>query len=150
MTALKVTPRVRQIVLERDLFSCARCGLYIGPFTPYSLHHRRPRGAGGSRRPETNLPANLLVLCGHATSPDGCHQYVERHREEAREAGYILTQQQTPAEVPVFTHRGWLLLDDEGAFTYCSRPEGSGNPGVTGAQPDEPASQAGRPAQGDA
>ena len=31
-----------------------------------------------------------------------------------------------------------------------SRPEGSGNPGVTGAQPDEPASQAGRPGAGDA
>jgi hypothetical protein len=31
-----------------------------------------------------------------------------------------------------------------------SRPEGSGNPGVTGAQPDEPASQAGRPVAGGA
>lgn len=37
----------------------------------------------------------------------------------------------------------WRYLD-------CSRPEGSGNPGVTGAQPDEPATQAGRPATGGA
>jgi len=29
-----------------------------------------------------------------------------------------------------------------------SRPEGTGNPGVTGALPDEPVSQAGRPASG--
>lgn len=36
------------------------------------------------------------------------------------------------------------------AYLDRSRPEGSGNPGVTGAQPDEPASQAGRPARGDA
>ena len=38
---------------------------------------------------------------------------------------------------------GFVTCDD------CSRPEGSGNPGVTGAQPDEPASQVGRPAHSD-
>lgn len=120
MSALKVTPRVRQIVLERDQHRCVRCGIYVA-FGAYSLHHRRPRGSGGSRRPSTNLPANLLTLCGHATSPDGCHHYVESHRELAREAGYLLTQQQHPDQEAVFTHRGWMLLDDEGGFVIVDR-----------------------------
>ena len=119
MSAPKVTPRVRQIVLERDLFSCARCGLYIGPFTPCSVHHRRPRGAGGSKRPSTNLPANLILLCG--TGVTGCHGWAESNRELAREAGYLLTQQQHPDQEAVFTHRGWMLLDDEGGFVIVDR-----------------------------
>lgn len=36
------------------------------------------------------------------------------------------------------------------AYLDRSRPEGPGNPGVTGAQPDEPVTQAGRPASGGA
>ena len=41
-----------------------------------------------------------------------------------------------------------FILDRADERTDRSRPEGSGTPGVTGAQPDEPASQVGRPAQG--
>lgn len=41
-----------------------------------------------------------------------------------------------------------LEVRDVDERTDRSRPEGSGNPGVTGAQPDEPASQAGRPVAG--
>lgn len=63
------TKATRALVWERDAGRCARCGL---PITrEWSLHHRVPRGAGGSRRPELNSPANLVLLCGSATSPKG-------------------------------------------------------------------------------
>lgn len=110
-----VSAKVRQVVLERDQFRCCRCGSYVGPFGDFSVHHRRPRGMGGSKRPETNLPANLLTLCGSGTT--GCHGHIEANRDEARAAGLILLQAQTPTAEPVRTHRGLLLLDDEGMFT---------------------------------
>lgn len=111
-----VTPRVRAIVLERDGYTCQRCAVYIGPFGTYSLQHRRPRGMGGSRRPETNLPGNLITLCGTATT--GCHEYVESHRHDAHLTGYLLPQSVAfPALEPVKTYRGWLLLSDDGSYT---------------------------------
>lgn len=109
-----VSPKVRQVVAERDLWTCVRCGRYVGPFGTYSLHHRRPRGAGGSRRADTNLPANLVTLCGHATSSDGCHYWAEKNRDDARSVGLLVRQGARPASVPVLTWRGLLLLDDSG------------------------------------
>lgn len=116
---MTLTKSVRETVLERDLHACVRCGLYITPFGEYSIHHRRPRGMGGSKRPSTNSPANLLTLCGTGTT--GCHGYIESHREQALEAGYLLTQQQHPDQEAVFTHRGWMLLDDDGGFVVIDR-----------------------------
>jgi hypothetical protein len=118
---VSVTPRTRQVVLERDAHACVRCGRYIA-FRSYSLHHRRPRGSGGSKRPETNLPANLVVLCGHATSPDGCHYWAESNRGDAMAVGLILGQHLDPAASPVLTHRGWLLLDNDGTYTSVEVP----------------------------
>ena len=115
-----VTLAVREIVLARDWFRCARCGRNVLN-GPYSLQHRRARGMGGSRREDTNQPANLITLCGHATSPDRCHLWAESHRDEARKAGFLLYQGQDPLEVPVETWRGVIYLDHEGSFRYADR-----------------------------
>lgn len=121
MTAAKVSPRTRQVVLERDLFRCVACGTYVGPFGDYSLHHRRPRGMGGSRRPETNLPGNLLVLCGSGTT--GCHGWTETHRDEALSMGLLVSQFVTdPDQVPVQTYCGWFVFDNEGGKTPVEVP----------------------------
>jgi hypothetical protein len=72
---------------------------------------------GGSKRLDTNQPANLVVLCGSATSPGGCHQHVESNRAEALSEGWLLFQTMHPDEQPVKTYRGWLLLDNEGSYT---------------------------------
>ena len=74
------------------------------------LHHRRPRGAGGSRDPRTGGAANGYALC----LP--CHDHIERNRSEARENGWLVRQGADPAAVPVFRHRRWVLLDDEGGI----------------------------------
>jgi hypothetical protein len=74
-------------------------------------HHRRPRRAGGTKRPETNLPSNLIRLClAH-------HEWVESNRTEALALGMLLHDSADPAEVPVRTPEGWVLLDNLGART---------------------------------
>lgn len=109
------TRTVREGCYARCLDRCERCErpLYGQPF---SLHHRRPRGMGGTVRPETNQPSNLLVLCGSATTPGSCHQFVENRRAEAYEEGLLVPQTQDPATVPVLLERGWVLLTDDFGF----------------------------------
>ena len=55
---------------------------------------------GGTRRPGTNSPANLLLLCGTGTS--GCHGRVETYRQAARQLGWLLQQDDDPSTVPVY------------------------------------------------
>ena len=75
------------------------------------IHHRRPRGMGGSRNPVTGSASNAAACC----TP--CHAWVESHRELAMDRGWIVRQGQAPAEVPVYRYRRWVLLDDEGGVT---------------------------------
>lgn len=112
---MSVSKRTRQTVLERDQHTCQRCGTYVGPFGVFSVHHRRPRGMGGSKRLDTDQPANLLTLCGTGTT--GCHGLVESHRDQALSEGYLLFQTMFPDEQPVKTYRGWVQLDNEGAWS---------------------------------
>lgn len=110
----RLTPKVRETVSERDQWRCTRCGEHV-QFRTVSIHHRRPAGSGGSRRPETHLPANLILLCGSGVT--GCHGWVESHRTESYELGLLVHQGIDPAGVSVQTYRGRLLLDNEGFFT---------------------------------
>lgn len=84
--------KTRRLVFERASYRCERCGRGDGRF---AIHHRRPRGMGGTRRPETNAPDALLLLC------EPCHLHVEAHREESLRLGYLVRQGQDPADVPV-------------------------------------------------
>jgi 5-methylcytosine-specific restriction protein A len=74
-------------------------------------HHRRPRGQGGSRRRDTNLPSNGLSCCPR------CHDWIENHRDEAKKHGWLLEQHQSPAEVPVLRRGRLVLLADDGTWT---------------------------------
>lgn len=69
---------------------------------------------GGTTDPAANCPSNLLLLCGSATTPGGCHTWAETRCEEARIAGLWMPSWQNPADVPVL-HAAYgpcLLLDD--------------------------------------
>lgn len=59
-----------------------------------------------------NLPANLVLLCGHATEPGGCHNWVESHRADAIDLGWLVSRigVQIPAEVPVQYSDGVMYL----------------------------------------
>lgn len=102
-------PEVRQAVVDRDKHRCARCGRQL-PGYPASIHHRTPRGMGGTRDPKVNKASNLLLLCGTGTT--GCHGWVESHRKEATERGFLVPWWQDPAEVPVNYWDGKRYLGD--------------------------------------
>lgn len=95
-----VPKALREAVLKRDRYSCVRCGRDITT-GPYSLQHRDPRGAGGSRH--ANTMANLVALCGSATTL--CHGHVESYRIEARGEGYLVPDGYVPEEWPVLVLR---------------------------------------------
>ena len=104
---------VRKLVLARDEGRCQwpMCGAWLDEF--YSLQHRRARGMGGSRRPDTNQPSNLVAVCGSATT--GCHGLIEANPELASELGFRVSQGTTPANVLIHTiTHGVVYLDDNG------------------------------------
>lgn len=106
------TPAVRETVTLRAHYQCEMC--YRPIHGQASVHHRRPRRMGGTKRGDTNQPANLLLLCGSGTT--GCHGWVESHRKKALDAGIILYDRDIPAEHPFMDgHGNWWLLDNAGA-----------------------------------
>lgn len=106
----------RELVLERDEYRCVVCGAVIFG-QPWSVHHRRNRGSGGSSDPAINSPANLLLVCGTGTT--GCHGWIGERPEEARDEGYAvsLNSRQDPASVPVHhAVHGLIYLTDDGGW----------------------------------
>ena len=117
--------RVRAIVCERDGNTCQRCG---GAVTHKlaSLQHRIARGRGGSASERVWCPSNLALLCGSATTPGSCHNFVENEeREQGKAEGWVLPMNNPfidPATEPVLTIWGWVLLSDDGSRTPCAPP----------------------------
>lgn len=108
------SPGVVDAVYERACWSCECCGIAVGPWrgTEHHIHHRRPRAAGGSRRPDTNLPSNLLLLC------PPCHDDIESHRAVAQSQGLLVTQVDDPATTAVLIRRDrWLYLTTDGHYS---------------------------------
>lgn len=104
----------RELVLERDDYRCASCSIPILG-KPYSLQHRNARGMGGTSNPAANSPANLITLCGSATSPGGCHLLCEQRDREMHALGFWLENGQDPAATPVLhAVHGWVLLSPDG------------------------------------
>lgn len=113
---MTVTVKTRKAVIERDRSICQWCGRYCDTTGDYSLQHRRARGMGGSKRPETDLPGNLVLVHGSGTT--GCHGAIESQRAEAVRRGFNVPQHLTPAKVPLLVHSGpagrWVRFDDDG------------------------------------
>lgn len=102
------------LVLTRAAESCERCGCA----RPEQIHHRKPRGAGGSSDPAINLPSNLLAVC----SP--CHLAIERDRTVAREQGWLVRFEHDPAKRHVWlAGRGYCYLNDDGSITEVDDEE---------------------------
>lgn len=114
------SPETVNRVLLRDGWRCVRSGEDIGGTRglDYVIHHRRPRGLGGSRRADTNDCANLLTLC----TP--CHVHVESHRGEALSNGWLVPQGTDPATVGCLVEHGsrFVYLSADGSYSE-SPPE---------------------------
>jgi hypothetical protein len=66
-----------------------------------SIHHRQPRGAGGTSNTATHSLANLMLICG--TGVTGCHGWIESNRACAEQLGLLVVHsggQWTPGTDP--------------------------------------------------
>lgn len=109
---------VAAIIIERDQGRCAWCGnpVHGERGLDWSIHHRRPRGAGGTSLAWVNRPANGVVVHGSGTT--GCHGEIEKERDMARNMGFLVSAIGTePASHVPIVHavHGTVLLDDAGA-----------------------------------
>lgn len=114
-----------ELVCQRDANRCAWCrGVVTGVRgEDWSIQHRRPRGMGGDRRPETNLPGNLVLVHGNGTQ--GCHGVIESRRAEAQEKGFLVPKGSVlPPAFHAIEHafHGWVYLLDDGSIS--SHPPG--------------------------
>ena len=102
-------PSVVGRVKHREGGCCAVCGLPIQG--KGHLHHRAPRGMGGSAM--LNSPANLVHL--HET----CHlKHVEQQRARAYLNGWLIRRGARPRDVPfMYMLNGWVLLNEDGTTT---------------------------------
>lgn len=109
---------VRALILGRatdmdGVMRCERCG--SGEYSDVQVHHRLPRRAGGSKRPEVNGAANGIALDG------ACHVWVESYRTKSYDAGWLLRAGATPADEPVVYRGEWCTLDDLGGVNPVER-----------------------------
>lgn len=111
----------RTLVRERDGLHCQMCGRVLAG-RPYAVHHRTPKGMGGSAKLEN--ASNLVTLCGSGNA-DGCHGKAHSNPQWARNHGWIVSRSFDPAEIPVDMHDGWFLLSDDGSRTPCTPREAS-------------------------
>lgn len=115
-------------IWARDGGCCARCGAALDPERRgfgWSVHHRCPRSSGGTSRLWVDQAANGLLLCGSGTT--GCHGWVESHRDEGRDAGFLVSAigRLQAREVRV-AHRllGFVWLQDDGTWITAPVTDG--------------------------
>lgn len=110
---------VVQMVGERDNWQCFRCGTSCTGERgrDWSVQHRRARGMGGTNRPDTNLPQNLILLCGSAST--GCHGQVEMRSRGDADHGWSIKQSANPLRIPVLHWRHGLVFLDAGGRLLC-------------------------------
>ena len=85
----------RQAVIDRAGRKCERCGQ-----PGEQIHHRKPRGMGGTSDPAINAFPNLVLVCVT------CHDEIERNRQMAYESGWLVHRWQDPAEVTAWDLAG--------------------------------------------
>lgn len=108
--------RVRSLALKRSEGAC-EVGLGGCGVQGQDLQHRRARGAGGSRRADTNEVSNALSVCRP------CHARIEAREEGCDVNGWWLPQMTDgeptdPKSVPVLWFGSFVLFDDFGNVEY--------------------------------
>lgn len=106
MRAGAFSTETKWVIMARAMGMCEICRL--APVEQF--HHRRPRGSGGTRRPETSWASNGLGIC------EPCHRNVERRREESIRLGYLVRQSMNPADVAVFIDGRFMFLTKHGGI----------------------------------
>ncbi len=102
---MKFTETVRNQIKERSKQRCEVCTAYA--FNA-QIHHRKPRGMGGSKDPVVGSAANGLWV------HPGCHSKIESERSWAFDHGYLVRQSEDPRYIPIKIGGLWYLLGDQG------------------------------------
>lgn len=104
-------------IWDRDGGKCAWCGQVASQdfgLMPWQtqVHHRWPRGMGGTSEAFVGRPSNGVLL--HAE----CHTYIEAHRDEAIGKGFLIVHGiEKPRAVPIeHAVLGRVRLRDDGTY----------------------------------
>lgn len=95
-----------ELLRERAGGICELCGFHEAQ----QVHHRKPRGMGGTKDPAINLESNLFYVCFP------CHADIESNRTEAVEKGWLVPRWKEPSATPLVYRGTWRLLDDRGGY----------------------------------
>lgn len=105
---------LREALWTRCDGRCEVTGLALD-FETFDLHHRRPKGMGGTYRPATDTPVNLLAL--DPTVHNGSPRSVHQAPSWSRPRGYLLhagVLDDDLVDTPLL-YRGlyWAVLGDD-------------------------------------
>lgn len=101
------SPEVKATIRSRGQALCELCSQFTSDCT---AHHRRVRGMGSTKRPETNAVSNGLWVCAM------CHHRIHSHPQQSYENGWLVKQSADPALIPVLRRERWVLLQDDGSY----------------------------------
>jgi len=107
---VKFTEKTRATIRERADNRCEICGLNGAN----QIHHRKPRGMGGTKNVESRSAANGLFV--HLK----CHDRIEKNRDEGYRNGWLVHQWEKSEDVPVKMFDGWKTLSEDGKFSSLS------------------------------
>jgi len=109
---MRFTEKTRQVIRERAKNRCELCGTPVG--MDAQIHHRKPRGMGGTKDDASRLACNGLFV--HFR----CHEKIERNREIALANGWLVRQSGDSQDQPVRLHYGWVLLNADGSVDFLA------------------------------
>jgi 5-methylcytosine-specific restriction protein A len=95
---------VHEQVVARENGMCAVCGLSLDG--QGQIHHRQPRGMGGSKKRRDTL-ANMVHV--HAS----CHSMIESNRAAAYEYGWLVQRGANPEETEMLYRFEWKKLGED-------------------------------------
>ena len=109
-------PEVRDLIVARAGGHYCEVGTEVCTYQAVEIQHRRARGMGGTRKPDTDSPANGLMVCR------ACHDVIERRPATSLRNGWRLRQTTdgrptVPSEVAVVWRGRRVWLHDDGGLT---------------------------------
>lgn len=119
---------LRRAAFERERGLCAATGLPLGEpdGDSWNMHHRRPGGMGGTKRPGQDSLPNVICLLAEAHNMgsqwlvvDGVKgRSVHGDPRWSMPRGLLLSPSvDEPGSVPVLVHGvGWVFLTDDGGY----------------------------------
>ena len=109
---MKFTGKTRHLIQDRAKHRCELCGTAIREAG--QIHHRKPRGMGGTKDLESRSAANGLYV--HLK----CHAKIESERWKAYQNDWLVRQYDASEKTPVLMWDGWKTLNADGTLANVS------------------------------